>query len=273
MAGFFFSPLVGRKKSESKSRDADALPVFVTIARVPPDAREGTHARHGYVGVHHHPRLPRPPLASLAHAHQGAVPRRALTPLSLSPPCPAVVLSPLTRSARLSPPLSTASDNTWMDQHEAAVALAGDVAAMIQVRREGRGGEGERVDEMDARRAALLLGLFFFAFPRRRPRATRCVAARGWPTQRLARVPACTGAWQKNTPSRHCPATTLGVFSRLAPFTRLFFFQPRPLPSPQERNAASGPDASRLTAAARRKLGTLGSSLDSLRDAAETAAM
>ena len=51
-----------------------------------------------------------------------------------------------------------------MDQHEAAVALAGDVAAMIQVRREGRGGEGERVDEMDARRAAPLLGLFFLLF-------------------------------------------------------------------------------------------------------------
>jgi hypothetical protein len=49
-----------------------------------------------------------------------------------------------------------------------------------------------------------------------------------------------------------------------------FFFSTS---TPQERNAASGPVASRLTAAARRKLGTLGSSLDSLRDAAETAAM
>lgn len=86
-------------------------------------------------------------------------------------------------------------------------------------------------------------------------------------------------AWRECLPvlghgkKTHPPATAPQQHLAFFPVTRhshAFFFSTS---TPQERNAASGPDASRLTAAARRKLGTLGSSLDSLRDAAETAAM
>ena len=99
---------------------------------------------------------------------------------------------------------------------------------------------GRELREMDARRAAPLLGLFFFAFPRRRPRATRCVAARGWPPSAWRECLPVLGHGKKtHPPPATAPQQHLAFFPSRAIHTPYFFSTSTP--SPPLRNATPPP--------------------------------